>query len=49
MKYLCVGYLDKMKMDALSKAQIDTVMSECPAFMEEFYDSGKEQAKDVRS
>jgi hypothetical protein len=41
MKYLCVGYLDKKKMDALSKAQIDTVMSECPAFMEEFYDSGK--------
>lgn len=41
MKYLCIGYLDKKKMDALSKAQIDTAMSECPAFMEEFYDSGK--------
>ena len=41
MKYLCVGYIDPKKMDALSKAQVDAVMSECPAFMEEFYGSGK--------
>ncbi len=41
MKYLCVGYIDQRKMDALSKAQVDAVMSECPAYMEEFYDSGK--------
>ncbi|WP_309387770.1 YciI family protein [Cerasicoccus frondis] len=41
MKYLCVGYLDKSKMDSLTKAQIDDVMSDCPAYMDEFYDSGK--------
>jgi len=41
MKYVCVGYYDQKKMDALSKAQIDAVMSECPPFMEEFYASGK--------
>lgn len=41
MKYLCAGYFDQEKMDALSKAQIDAFMSECPPFMEEFYNSGK--------
>jgi len=41
MEYLCVGYYDQEKMDALSKAQVDAVMSECPPFMEEFYNSGK--------
>jgi hypothetical protein len=41
MKYLCVGYIDQKKMEALTKAQVDAVMSECPAFMDEFYDSGK--------
>jgi hypothetical protein len=41
MRYLCVGYYDQKKMDALSKAEVDAVMSECPPFMEELYDSGK--------
>jgi hypothetical protein len=41
MKFLCVGYYDQQKMDALSEAQVDAVMSECPPFMEEFYGSGK--------
>jgi hypothetical protein len=41
MKYLCVGYYDQGKMDALSEAQVDAVMSECPPLMEEFYGSGK--------
>jgi hypothetical protein len=41
MKFLCVGYYDQKKMDALSKARVDEVMSECPPFMEELYDSGK--------
>lgn len=35
MRYLCVGYYDREKMDALPKATIDAVMSECPPFMEE--------------
>ncbi len=41
MKFLCVGYLDQTKMNALPKAELDAVMSECPPFMEEFYASGK--------
>jgi hypothetical protein len=41
MKYLCVGYYDQDRMDALSKAQVDAVMGECPPFMEELYQSGK--------
>ena len=41
MKYLCVGYLDPVKMDTLSQAQIDAIMSECPAHMEALYQSGK--------
>jgi hypothetical protein len=41
MRYLCVGYYDREKMDALPKATIDAVMSECPPFMEELYNSGK--------
>jgi hypothetical protein len=41
MKYLCVGYYDQDRMDALTQAQVDVVMSECPVLMEEFYDSGK--------
>ena len=41
MKFLCVGYYDQEKMDALSETQVDAIMSACPPFMEEFYDSGK--------
>jgi hypothetical protein len=41
MKYLCVGYYDQEKMDALSGPQVDAVMGECPPFMEEFYSSGR--------
>jgi hypothetical protein len=41
MKFLCVGYYDQEKMDALTKAQVDAVMSVCPAFMEEFHGSGQ--------
>lgn len=41
MKYLCVGYIDQKRVEALSKDQVEAVMSECPAFMAEFYDSGK--------
>jgi len=41
MKYLCVGYLDQQRTAALSKEQLDAVMSECPPFMDEFYASGK--------
>lgn len=41
MKFLCVGYYDQAKMDALSRAEVDSLMSPCPAFMEELRRSGK--------
>ncbi len=41
MKFLCVGYFDQEKMSALSPAQLESVMGECPPFMDEFYASGK--------
>lgn len=41
MKYLCVGYLDPVKINALPKARLDEVMSECPPHMEALYRSGK--------
>jgi len=40
MKYLCLGYLDKEKMDALPKGEIDAVMRECQPHLEELYKSG---------
>ncbi len=41
MKFLCVGYFDQNKMSALSPAQLEAVMGECPPLMDEFYASGK--------
>ncbi|MBI2518405.1 MAG: hypothetical protein HYV95_16110 [Opitutae bacterium] len=41
MKYLCVGYFEPAKMDALSKAQVDAVMSKCPHHMEELHQTGQ--------
>jgi hypothetical protein len=41
LKYLCLGYFDRQKMDALSKAQIDAVMGECAPHLDELYGSGQ--------
>jgi hypothetical protein len=41
MKFLCVGYYDQDRMDALSKAEVEAAMSECPAFIEEMYATGQ--------
>jgi len=41
MKYLCIGYFDRAKMDALPKSQVEAVMGECPAHMEKIYQSGQ--------
>lgn len=40
MKYLCLGYLDKEKMDALPKERIDALMLECQPHLEELSNSG---------
>jgi hypothetical protein len=40
MKYLCLGYFDAKKMDALPKPEIDAIMGECQPHLEKLYDSG---------
>ena len=40
MKYLCLAYGDKAKMQALSKAETDALMRECQPFMEDLHKSG---------
>lgn len=41
MKFLCLGYLDSAKMDALPKEEIDAVMHQCQPHLEELYKSGQ--------
>ncbi|MFZ2449742.1 MAG: YciI family protein [Methylovulum miyakonense] len=40
MKYLCLGYFDPQKMDALPQAEIDAVMGECQPHLDGLYGSG---------
>ncbi|TWT07956.1 hypothetical protein FQV26_09135 [Planococcus sp. CPCC 101016] len=40
MNYLCLGYLDKEKMNALPKEEIDSIMMECQPHLEELSNSG---------
>ncbi|WKA59296.1 YciI family protein [Planococcus shenhongbingii] len=40
MKYLCLGYFNKEKMEALPKEEIDAIMLECQPHLEELYKSG---------
>lgn len=40
MKFLCLGYFDQKKMDALSQTQVDAVMRECQPHLDELYRSG---------
>jgi hypothetical protein len=40
MKYLCLGYCDRKKMDARPKAEIDALMRECQPHVEDLYKSG---------
>lgn len=41
MKFLCLGYFDRSKMDAAPAAEISALMQECGAQMEPFYAGGK--------
>lgn len=41
MKFLCLGYLDSGKMDALPPAQVQAVLAECPPHLAEFHATGK--------
>ncbi|WP_341202465.1 YciI family protein [Planomicrobium okeanokoites] len=40
MKYLCLGYLNKEKMDVLQKDEVDDIMLECQPHLKELYNSG---------
>lgn len=41
MKYLCLGYFNKEKMDALPKENIDAIMQECQVHLNELHKTGK--------
>lgn len=40
MKYLCLAYYDEKKFDALSKAELDAIVSQCPPCDEALRKSG---------
>jgi len=40
MKYLCLAYYDARKFDALSPAELDAIVSRCPAYDAALRDSG---------
>ena len=40
MKYLCLAYYDEQKFDALSKADLDALVSQCPRYDAELRQSG---------
>lgn len=41
MRFLCMGYLDAKKLEALSKAEIDGLMGQCMPLLGELYKTGK--------
>ncbi|WP_142827982.1 YciI family protein [Planococcus soli] len=40
MKYLCLGYFNKEKMDVLPKEKFDAIMQECRVYLKELDKSG---------
>ncbi|HSP21350.1 MAG TPA: YciI family protein [Planococcus sp. (in: firmicutes)] len=40
MKYQCMGFFNKEKMDALPKEEIDAILLECQPHLDELYKSG---------
>lgn len=41
MKFLCLGYFSPARMDALPKAEIEAIMSQCPPHMDTLHATGK--------
>ena len=41
MKFLCLGYFDKNKMDSRPQSEIDAIMQECRPYLENFYRTGQ--------
>jgi hypothetical protein len=40
-KYLCLAYYDEKAFDALSQAELDAIVSECPAYDDRLRKSGR--------
>jgi len=40
MKYLCLAYYNEKAFEALSKAEVDALVSQCPAYDQELRNSG---------
>ena len=40
MKYMCLAYGNKAKMEALSKAEMDALFTECQPYVEDLHKSG---------
>lgn len=43
MKYLCIGYFDPTRMDALPEGKAEALMRQCPPHMDTLYGTGKVQ------
>src|SRR5687768_2240343 len=41
MKFMCLGWFDRRKMDALPKEQLEAVLGECKQHMDALYRSGR--------
>ena len=41
MRFLCMGYLDSKKLEALSQTEIDGLMGQCMPLLGELYKTGK--------
>lgn len=41
MKFQCLGYFNREKMDVLTKEELDAIMSECQIHLEKFLEDGK--------
>ncbi len=41
MKYLCLGYYDEKKFEALSKSELDAIVSQCPRYDAALRKSGR--------
>ena len=40
MKFLCLGYFDREKMEAHPKSEIDALMQHCHSYLDELYKTG---------
>ncbi|MDG0809247.1 YciI family protein [Cohnella rhizosphaerae] len=41
MKFICIGYLDALRMDALPNEEVDALMRECQSHLKTFHGTGR--------